>query len=164
MWFGGNAIISFQKPWSSRFLASSIFSMSDCHLPFFGCSFFMAEIIIALEYLHCLGMALVLSITLLIAFIEFYEPSQQCKLWCTWVLNVVLSLQANFHSASCWHDWIWRLAMQIACLAWLVLYGYGRIEKSIFYGNVIQICWKKYMEEGLQLWVLGLGFSRHKFT
>jgi hypothetical protein len=77
LWFGGNAIISFQKPWSSRFLASSIFSMSDCHLPFFGCSFFMAEIIIALEYLHCLGMALVLSITLLSAFIEFYEPSQQ---------------------------------------------------------------------------------------
>jgi hypothetical protein len=62
------------------FLASSIFSMSDCHLPFFGCSFFMAEIIIALEYLHCLGMALVLSITLLSAFTEFYEPSQQCRI------------------------------------------------------------------------------------
>jgi serine/threonine protein kinase len=42
--------------------------------------FFMAEIIIALEYLHCLGMALVLSITLLSAFIEFYEPSQQCRI------------------------------------------------------------------------------------
>jgi hypothetical protein len=80
LWVGGNAIISFQKPWSSRFLASSIFSMSDCHLPFVGCSFFMAEIIIALEYLHCLGMALVLSITLLSAFIEFYEPSQQCRI------------------------------------------------------------------------------------
>jgi hypothetical protein len=23
---------------------------------------------------------------------------------------------------------------------------------------------KKYMEEGLQIWVLGFGFSRHKFT
>ncbi len=54
--------------------------------------------------------------------------------------------------------------MQIACLA-LLVFVWIRANSKI---NILWKCHsdmlKKYMEEGLQIWVLGFGFSRHKFT
>jgi hypothetical protein len=101
----------------------------------------MAEVIIALEYLHCLGMALVLSITLLSAVIEFYEPSQQCRILmhsgteCGVIFAKLIFTQHHVDMIES-GDWLCKL------LVWLgqFLYGYGGIEKPIFYGNVIQIC------------------------